>query len=65
MAGAEPSPRRTPLARSVPGPEPIRFQSSRRVTVQAIGWYPESVFRPLADEIGSVAYWYQAPTTGS
>jgi hypothetical protein len=43
-------------------PDPVRFTSSLRVTVQAIGWYPGFIFQPLADEVGSVAYWYQAPS---
>ena len=37
----------------------IGFDKGLRVTVQALGWYPNGTFRPLADDIGSVAYWYQ------
>ena len=31
-----------------------------RVTVQALGWWPNGKFEPLTDDIASVAYWYQA-----
>ncbi|MBR4941821.1 MAG: DUF2961 domain-containing protein [Clostridia bacterium] len=37
----------------------IGFASDLRVTVQLLGWYPNGTFRPLCDDIGSVAYWYQ------
>ncbi len=37
----------------------IGFQEDIRVTVQALGWYPNGTFRPLTDDIASVAYWYQ------
>ena len=30
-----------------------------RVTIQALGWWPNGKFQPLADDIASVAYWYQ------
>ncbi len=39
--------------------DPVRFGSSLRVTVQALGWWPDRTFQPLADDIASVAYWYQ------
>ncbi len=41
--------------------DPIRFEGDLRVTIQALGWWPEpsSRFQPLADDIASVAYWYQ------
>lgn len=37
----------------------IGFQQDIRVTVQSLGWLPDSTFRPGVDDIGSVAYWYQ------
>jgi Protein of unknown function (DUF2961) len=40
-------------------PDPIRFREDLRVTIQALGWWPNWTFQPLADTIGSVAYWYQ------
>ena len=41
--------------------DPIRFAEDLRVTIQALGWWPgpQSQFQPLADDIASVAYWYQ------
>lgn len=39
--------------------DPIRFKSSLRVTMQALGWWPGGKFQPLTDDIASVAYWYQ------
>ena len=39
--------------------DPIRFQKNLKVTIQALGWWPNSKFQPLADDIASVAYWYQ------
>lgn len=41
-------------------PDPIRFKRDLFVTVQALGWEPDETYRPLTDEIASVAYWYQA-----
>lgn len=40
-------------------PDPIRFQQDLRVTMQALGWWPNGKFQPLTDDISSVAYWYQ------
>jgi hypothetical protein len=40
-------------------PDPIRFRERLRVTVQALGWWPDGTFQPLADDVASVAYWYQ------
>ncbi len=37
----------------------IGFSEDLRVTVQALGWYPNHRFRPMTDDIASVAYWYQ------
>lgn len=39
--------------------DPIRFRRDLRVTIQALGWWPEGVYEPLADDIASVGYWYQ------
>jgi len=39
--------------------DPISFQADLRVTVQALGWWPNGKYQPLADDIASVAYWYQ------
>lgn len=39
--------------------DPVYFQQDLRVTIQALGWYPTGKFQPLADDIASVAYWYQ------
>jgi len=39
--------------------DPIRFKNDLKVTIQALGWYPDNKFQPLTDDIASVAYWYQ------
>ena len=39
--------------------DPIHFASDLRVTIQALGWWPNRKYQPLADDIASVAYWYQ------
>jgi hypothetical protein len=42
--------------------DPIYFKKDLKLTIQALGWYdrkPEKGYRPLADDIASVAYWYQ------
>ncbi|MGC9469564.1 MAG: glycoside hydrolase family 172 protein [Anaerolineae bacterium] len=40
--------------------DPIRFQQDLKVTIQALGWWPNGKFEPLTDDIASVAYWYQS-----
>jgi hypothetical protein len=40
--------------------DPIRFKQNLKVTIQALGWWPDGKFQPLTDDIASVAYWYQA-----
>jgi len=40
--------------------DPICFDEDLRVTIQALGWWPNDKYQPLADDIASVAYWYQA-----
>jgi hypothetical protein len=37
----------------------IGFERDLRVTVQALGWWPDRKYQPLTDDIASVAYWYQ------
>jgi hypothetical protein len=39
--------------------DPICYQSDLRVTIQALGWWPNGKYQPLADDIASLAYWYQ------
>lgn len=39
--------------------DPICYAEDLRVTIQALGWWPTMKFQPLADDIASVAYWYQ------
>jgi len=39
--------------------DPICFDEDLRVTIQALGWWPNRKYQPLADDIASVAYWYQ------
>jgi hypothetical protein len=41
-------------------PDPVRFESDLRVTIQALGWKGGGRYLPLRDDIASVAYWYQA-----
>ena len=40
--------------------DPICFDRDLRVTIQALGWWPNRKYQPLADDIASVAYWYQS-----
>jgi hypothetical protein len=39
--------------------DPIRFKQELKVTIQALGWWPNGTFEPLTDDIASVGYWYQ------
>ncbi|MDH7482666.1 MAG: DUF2961 domain-containing protein [Armatimonadota bacterium] len=39
--------------------DPIRFETDLRVTIQALGWWPNWKYQPLQDDIASTAYWYQ------
>ncbi|MHC5004316.1 MAG: glycoside hydrolase family 172 protein [Planctomycetota bacterium] len=41
-------------------PDPVHFRSRLRVTVQALGWWPDGTYQPLTDDIASTAFWYQA-----
>jgi len=40
--------------------DPIRFEKSLKVTIQALGWRSEGRYLPLQDDIASVVFWYQA-----
>jgi len=40
--------------------DPLAFDQDLRVTIQALGWWPNGKYQPLADDIASVAYWYQS-----
>jgi hypothetical protein len=40
--------------------DPINFRENLRLTIQALGWWPNGRYQPLADDIASVAYWYQS-----
>ena len=39
--------------------DPIRFEKSLKVTIQALGWRSGGRYLPLQDDIASVAFWYQ------
>ena|SRR5579872_603104 len=39
--------------------DPISFHRELRATIQTLGWWPNRTYQPLADDIASVAYWYQ------
>ena len=39
--------------------DPIRFEKDLKVTIQALGWWPDGKYQPLQDDIASVGYWYQ------
>lgn len=38
--------------------DPVYFKEDLRVTIQALGWKSGRRYRPLQDDISSVAYWY-------
>ena len=40
--------------------DPINFEENLRVTIQALGWGSDGKYKKMADDIASVAYWYQA-----
>jgi hypothetical protein len=46
-------------------PDPIRFESDLRVTIQALGWRTDKDRRylPLQDDIASTVFWYQTLPT--
>jgi hypothetical protein len=39
--------------------DPVCFEQDLSVTIQALGWWPNQRYQPLAEDIASVAYWYQ------
>ena len=39
--------------------DPIHFEKSLKVTIQALGWREGGRYLPLQDDIASVAFWYQ------
>jgi hypothetical protein len=39
--------------------DPINFEQNLRVTIQDLGWGRDGKYKKLADDISSVAYWYQ------
>ena len=39
--------------------DPIYFDHDLRVTIQALGWGANGKYKKMADDIASVAYWYQ------
>ncbi|NLX03705.1 MAG: DUF2961 domain-containing protein [Phycisphaerae bacterium] len=45
--------------------DPIRFKRDLKVTIQALGWWPDGTFQPLTDDIASTAYWYQTLPHGT
>ncbi|MGE5599643.1 MAG: glycoside hydrolase family 172 protein [Bacteroidota bacterium] len=40
-------------------PDPIHFRRNLRVTIQTLGFRPGEKFIPLADDVASLALWYQ------
>jgi hypothetical protein len=45
--------------------DPIRFEKSLRVTIQALGWREGGRYLPLQDDISSTVFWYQAEPHGA
>jgi hypothetical protein len=45
--------------------DPIHFAKALRVTIQALGWWNDGTYQPLADDIASVGYWYQNGPPGA
>jgi hypothetical protein len=39
--------------------DPVCFRNDLKVSIQALGWWPNRTYQPLADDVASVAYWYQ------
>lgn len=37
----------------------IGFTEDIKVTVQTLGWYPDHTYKPLCEDVASVAYYYQ------
>lgn len=45
-------------------PDPVRFGTDLRVTIQALGWRAGGRYLPLHDDIASTALWYQRDPGG-
>ncbi|MFW6270150.1 MAG: glycoside hydrolase family 172 protein [Bacillota bacterium] len=45
--------------------DPVRFKNDLKVTIQALGWWPNGKYEPLTDDIASVGYWYQKESHNS
>jgi hypothetical protein len=45
-------------------PDPVRFGTDLRVTIQALGWRSGGRYQPLHDDIASTALWYQRHPSG-
>jgi hypothetical protein len=45
--------------------DPIRFEKSLKVTIQALGWHNDERYLPLQDDISSVVFWYQTEPHGA
>ncbi|MCP4750774.1 MAG: DUF2961 domain-containing protein [Proteobacteria bacterium] len=43
--------------------DPVRFEKDLRITNQALGWQSNGRYKPLLDDLASVAYWYQTLPT--
>ena len=46
-------------------PDPIRFESDLKVTIQDLGWRGDRTYLPRKDDFFSMAYWYQTLPTAS
>ena len=40
-------------------PDPVRFTTDLRVTIQDLGWQSGRRYLPLQDDIATTAFWYQ------
>jgi hypothetical protein len=45
--------------------DPIRFEKSLKVTIQALGWHSGGRYLPLQDDIASTVFWYQTDPHGA
>lgn len=39
-------------------PDPVHFEQDLRVSIQALGWWPNGRFQPLTDDLASTAFYY-------
>ena len=39
--------------------DPVEFHKDLKVTIQDLGWYPDTTYQPGGDDIASTAFWYQ------